>query len=626
MQFSWEVITTTWTTETWLFLPFAQDGRYDISITPIASDKWLTGDTQTVSVFVDTIMPTASVVYAPVSGSRTSGNVVALLTWRNENLYTINATWYTFTWNGSYVFTFTDSAGNTWSAIATVDRIDKTLPSFTGILQSGLYTTGIYITFGDNVTWVTATLNGIPYTNTTLVTWNGSYTLIVIDSAGNTTWATFTIDNIPPTPAWIQTPWPLWNWSLSWTPATDTGAWMWSWHYLYTIYLSGSWSPILSWTVSTTWTNVSLSNNGYYTLLLSSCDAANNCILSTTGVFVVNKPATFSFTTQTSKELSTNYFSNDVTISGLITWATVIIQWWSYSINSWTTQSVTGTVYNGDKIKIYLTSSSAYSSTTTSTLNIGGLTWTFSITTKSAPVSPWWGGGGWWSSTPTCTAADLMCSLSIYVTKPWISCLWGNLWMSCVATGTVVQTWNNSGGILYQTLSWISPLFSLELNQAFIYAHSIGITTMPTIARANMTWTLIRQDLAKMMSNFVITTLKKTPNTWLNCSFEDMVSTTVEMQFYSKLACQLWLMGRWNNGRTNNEFAPEQVVTRAQFGTVLSRALWGTAYNTTEEEYYVSHLKALNKIGIMKTINNPLNIEMRWYVMLMLMRTNEKIK
>ena len=67
---------------------------------------------------------------------------------------------------------------------------------------------------------------------------------------------------------------------------------------------------------------------------------------------------------------------------------------------------------------------------------------------------------------------------------------------------------------MYKIFSPITnPVFSLELNQAYDYAHQIGITTMPTIAQANMTGTLIREDLAKMMSNFAIHVLKKVPNT-----------------------------------------------------------------------------------------------------------------
>lgn len=89
------------------------------------------------------------------------------------------------------------------------------------------------------------------------------------------------------------------------------------------------------------------------------------------------------------------------------------------------------------------------------------------------------------------------------------------------------------------------------------------------------------------------------------------------MKFYIKLACQLGLMGV---GIT--DFDPNGEVTRAQFGTVLSRALWGQEHNTSGELYYLNHLNALkNNTIIINT--NPYLKELRGYVMLMLMRSDK---
>jgi len=59
------------------------------------------------------------------------------------------------------------------------------------------------------------------------------------------------------------------------------------------------------------------------------------------------------------------------------------------------------------------------------------------------------------------------------------------------------------------------------------------------------------------------------------CDFNDLGDQTTEMKNYAKRACQLGLMGV---GMTN--FEPNTEMTRAQFGTVLSRALYGEKYNT----------------------------------------------
>jgi hypothetical protein len=67
-------------------------------------------------------------------------------------------------------------------------------------------------------------------------------------------------------------------------------------------------------------------------------------------------------------------------------------------------------------------------------------------------------------------------------------------------------------------------------------------------------------------------------------------------------------------------FKPKDFVTRAEFWTVLSRALWWDKYGWWNT-YYESHLKALQNEWIMKKIDVPMDKEIRWYVMLMLMRS-----
>ncbi|MEI6118691.1 MAG: hypothetical protein WCP92_05720 [bacterium] len=51
-------------------------------------------------------------------------------------------------------------------------------------------------------------------------------------------------------------------------------------------------------------------------------------------------------------------------------------------------------------------------------------------------------------------------------------------------------------------------------------------------------------------------------------------------------------------------------MTRAQFGTVLSRTLRGNQYNGGEP-FYMLHLNALQKALIMKKIDTPANKELR---------------
>jgi hypothetical protein len=172
-----------------------------------------------------------------------------------------------------------------------------------------------------------------------------------------------------------------------------------------------------------------------------------------------------------------------------------------------------------------------------------------------------------------------------------------------------------------------SSPYSAELTQAFSYAYDIGITTKCPITEANIGGQLQRNHFTKMITEFAIKVLDKTPDTKLSCTFADTTNESAEMKFYIKTACQLGLMGREADGKTTQKtFNATDNVTRAQFGTVLSRLLYGTTNNSTDKiNRYNKHLQALNEVGIMNNISTPTMKEIRGYVMLMMQRTNEKI-
>lgn len=169
--------------------------------------------------------------------------------------------------------------------------------------------------------------------------------------------------------------------------------------------------------------------------------------------------------------------------------------------------------------------------------------------------------------------------------------------------------------------------YSQEMNQAYIYACNRRITTMNTIQLADMDWPLLRKHLAKMISEFAVKEIWLKPVDGRVCNFEDAQWETSEMIYYMQLSCKLWLMGMESNWvDVKKTFDPNSHVTRAEFGTVLSRLLWWTTYATNDwTAYYVRHLQALKNNGIMTMIHDPWpqNVELRGYVMLMLMRVNE---
>lgn len=159
---------------------------------------------------------------------------------------------------------------------------------------------------------------------------------------------------------------------------------------------------------------------------------------------------------------------------------------------------------------------------------------------------------------------------------------------------------------------WID--YSSELKQAYNWAYQNEITTQSSIEKANMWWKITREEMAKMISNYAVNILWESPDTTKSCLFSDSNINPDLVKFVTE-SCQLWLMGQWITS-----FKPKDFVTRAEFWTVLSRALWWDKYEWWAV-YYEKHLKALQSEWIMKKIDMPMDKEIRWYVMLMLMRS-----
>lgn len=93
-----------------------------VSIT--VSDGILTWIASSLFDVRDTTPPTASTINYSPSGE-TISNVTAVITGFSEPITGVNAASHIFTGNWSFVFTFSDLAGNTWSKTATVTRMKK---------------------------------------------------------------------------------------------------------------------------------------------------------------------------------------------------------------------------------------------------------------------------------------------------------------------------------------------------------------------------------------------------------------------------------------------------------------------------------------------------------------------
>ena len=163
--------------------------------------------------------------------------------------------------------------------------------------------------------------------------------------------------------------------------------------------------------------------------------------------------------------------------------------------------------------------------------------------------------------------------------------------------------------------------YTREMNNAYKFAHDNWITTTKSIEKAKMNSPLTRIAMAKMLSNYAINVLWKEPDVskW-TVKFNDV--TDKQNKNYDNavtLAYQLWIM--WQNMKNNN-FRPNDEVTRAEFATALSRMLYWTNDGQWNANYYEPHIAKLNNEWIINN-TNPKTKEKRWYVMIMLMRTTE---
>lgn len=173
--------------------------------------------------------------------------------------------------------------------------------------------------------------------------------------------------------------------------------------------------------------------------------------------------------------------------------------------------------------------------------------------------------------------------------------------------------------------------YSLDLEQGYMYACNLAVTTKTPIIKANVMWQLVRKDLAKMISEFAIRKMWMIPNYQKpGCDwYTDIANESAEMKFYMKTACQLEIMWLHPDGTTpKTVFDPNKKVPRTEFGTVLSRMLFGDTYkidNSQSKVFYKNHLQALKDKNVMMYTQAPMifNPETRGFVRLMIKRADD---
>ena len=254
---------------------------------------------------------------------------------------------------------------------------------------------------------------------------------------------------------------------------------------------------------------------------------------------------------------------------------------------------------------------------------------------KSSWSSGWWW-GGWSSSSKTDTGSTASGTWNQINSNTWdIASTWTNVKEPETNTGSNIQTWiqvdsseqtpqNDNSNTQDSTISSQNDgkRYSTEFQEAYEFAKWNWITTMPTIQKANMEWKLTRIAMAKMLSQYAMNVLWQKPANIITPKFNDVTDKqNSDYDDWVTLAYQLWIM--WQNMPWNN-FRPNDEVTRAEFATALSRMAYWTSdweYKWTAK-YYIHHMEKLVREWII-TNDDPNMKELRWYVMIMLMRSSK---
>lgn len=238
------------------------------------------------------------------------------------------------------------------------------------------------------------------------------------------------------------------------------------------------------------------------------------------------------------------------------------------------------------------------------------------------------GGGSSASVSASTTGNQTTGTVTTGVNVP-VNTLTGNLFSGINLTGTLPEATvkfaeTEEGKVAVESLR--TSTYPSEWNNAYLFARSVGITTMPTLQAAMMEKDLTRAELAKILSVFAQKFLdKKVVENKQGCEFADKAEAVGDLANYMKLSCELEIMGLHADGKTPLvNFMPNKFVSRAELATVFSRVLNGNKYDNNDgNAYWTNHIEALKEAGIL-SVTTPTLHETRGNVFLMTYRTKGK--
>src|SRR5210317_931138 len=187
------------------------------------------------------------------------------------------------------------------------------------------------------------------------------------------------------------------------------------------------------------------------TVILTVGSTADTYSITTEGEPADTTPNAFDFTNQTNLNLSTLTYSNNVTISGINQAVSVsATNGAQFSINGGS-YVTSGSISNGQTLRVRLTSSGSYSTAVSTTVTVGGTSDVWSITTRAQAQA----------TTPTLPGATLQTNTSSSTQTVRAAAI--------VQSGDTLQIKVGSGGSWANATSTYSSDFSQNRNSSVTY-------------------------------------------------------------------------------------------------------------------------------------------------------------
>lgn len=236
------------------------------------------------------------------------------------------------------------------------------------------------------------------------------------------------------------------------------------------------------------------------------------------------------------------------------------------------------------------------------------------------PTKDWYEFDWWESELPTTIPYDDITLTAKWKEKWEQKWSWRSGWW-----GRRTSSWENQhGAAIDQTAEWINKnRSSMEVLIAYMWARRNWIINKSR-KNSDPDWYVTRWDMAEMVVKFTENVIgKKAPSKipeYCKRSDIEIEWSSPERKMYAEKSCALWVM--WIR---TQDFMPNKILDRAEFGTILSRLLRWSKYDivdaTNTKPFYTRHLEALKQEWIMTQIDNPVSRkEIRKWAWLMLMR------